>query len=547
VAHAPLHARGTRRGLLSVAAPAARAFGEGPLRLLRTVAGQASLTLDRMRTAQEEESRKIHSMLESMAEGVLMLDAGLRVVLSNPAAQGYVQTLWPDGPPRSIQRLGDTPLAPLLQAQRARTFEMESPDGRLFSATCSPVRASSPGVHGLVVVISDITESRRVQAQMAQSERLSSLGQMISGVAHELNNPLGTVMMLAQRLQELPVDPDVRSKLSIIDAEASRCRTIVADLLRLSRPESTEETAVDLNEVIGTVLQLFGHQVGRDNLEVRRRLDPDLPRVLGRPQALQQVFLNLIFNAHHAMKDKPGSGVLTVSTRRQGDRVVAEVQDDGPGIPAQNLKRIFDPFFTTKEVGKGTGLGLSIAFDAVERHGGTLSVRSRAGEGATFCVDLPAASAEDLPDNDSPAPAPAIAESTARAEAAGPATLGGRTVLVVEDEGPLAEVMAEVLRAHGMVVEIAGDGRTARARLSEGSFDVVISDLKMPRMGGRELYRELAAARPDLARRIIFSTGDTASPDTQAFFKEVGNPWLLKPFHIKDLIDVVQRVLDGSA
>ena len=180
------------------------------MRLLRTVASQASLTLDRMRTAQEEESRKLHSMLESMTEGVLMLDGGLRVVLSNPAAQGYLRSLWPDGAPRALERLGDHALESVFDAPGARTFELESPDGRILSATCSPVRAATPGVRGLVVVISDVTEARRLQTQMAQNERLSALGEMISGVAHELNNPLASVLALAQRLQELPVDEVVR-------------------------------------------------------------------------------------------------------------------------------------------------------------------------------------------------------------------------------------------------------------------------------------------------------------------------------------------------
>jgi signal transduction histidine kinase len=545
VAHVPLNARGSLLGLLTVASRDARAFGEGPMRLLRTVAGQASLTLDRMRAAQEEESRKLHSMLESMAEGVLMLDGGLRIVLSNPAAQGYVRALWPDGLPRSIQRLGDTPLMPLLEGQTAGTFELESHDGRLFSATCSPVRAATPGVRGLVVVLSDVTETRRMQAQMAQSEQLLTIGRMISGVAHELNNPLATVMAVAQRLQELPVGDAVRDKLSVIDAEAGRCRSIVGDLLQLVRPGSSEERLVDLNEIVSTVLHLFGHQLGPGDMEVRRRLGHDLPPVLGREQALRQVFVNLVANAHQAMKDTSGAGVLTVTTRREGDRVIAEIQDDGPGISLKNQKRIFEPFFTTKEVGKGTGLGLSIAFTTVQQHGGELSVRSAPGEGATFCVDLPAAVGEA---SSGRVPAAGVPPPAAR-EASPPdaGILEGRTVLVVEDEGPLAEVMAEVLRAHGMVVEIAGDGRTARTRLNEGTFDVVISDLKMPRMGGRELYREVVSTRPELARRIIFSTGDTASPDTQAFFQEVGNPWLLKPFHIRDLVDVVQRVVAGSA
>ncbi|MGH9869272.1 MAG: ATP-binding protein [Candidatus Polarisedimenticolia bacterium] len=536
VAHAPLAARGDIMGLLTVASRDERALGEGPIRLLRTVASQASLTLDRLRMAREEESRKIHSMLESMADGVLLLDAGLRVVLSNPAAQRHLEALHPSGLPRSIDRLGDVSLAPLLQAEGASTFEIESvPDGRIYSATCSPVKASSPGVRGLVVVLSDVTDARRMQAQLSQNERLSALGEMISGVAHELNNPLATVMGLAQRLQDLPVENDVRSRLVTIGSEASRCQRIVQNLLHFARPHSPEHAAVDVNAGLDAVIQLLGHQLEADDIEVRRHLEPALPTVAGDRHLLHQVFLNLIHNAHQAMREQGSGGVLTLTTRRKDDRVIAEVADDGPGIPVRNLPRIFDPFFSTKEVGKGTGLGLSLAYATVQKHGGVLSVRSRPGEGAVFTVDLPA--------GDVQAEAPAVAAGVEASPAIAPRDLAGRKVLLVEDEGPLAEVMAEVLQAHGMAVEIAGDGRTARTRLSEASYDVIISDLKMPRMSGRELYRQVAAAHPELARRIIFSTGDTASPETQAFFDEVGNPWLSKPFNLQDLILAVQKVL----
>lgn len=534
VVHASLVARGEVLGVLSVASREDRIRGEASMRLLRTVASQASLTLDRLRTAREEESRKIHSMLEAMAEGVLLLDGGLRVVLSNPAGQRYLERLASPAP-RRLERLGDQDLSPLLDAGSARTFEVESEqDGRIHSVTCSPVHAVSSGVRGLVVVISDVTESRRMQVQLSQNERLSALGEMISGVAHELNNPLASVMVLAERLQDQPVDEDTRRKLSTIGSEASRCQRIVQNLLRFARPHAPEHCSVDVNAAIDAVLQLLGHQLASDNVKVRRHLDPSLPLVEGDRHLLQQVFLNLIHNAHQAMRDARGKGVLSLTTRREGDRVVAEVRDDGPGIPPPILPRIFDPFFSTKEVGKGTGLGLSLAYATVQQHGGMLTARSRPGEGAVFVVELPSG-----PDR-----APASDPLSARPEPtrAG-ASLAGRKVLVVEDEAPLAEVMSEVLQSHGMAVEIAGDGRTARALLSQASFDVIISDLKMPRMSGRELYRQVAASSPELARRIIFSTGDTASPDTQAFFDEVGNPWLSKPFNLTELITAVERVL----
>ncbi|HKY31929.1 MAG TPA: ATP-binding protein [Candidatus Polarisedimenticolia bacterium] len=542
-AHVPLHIRGELVGLLSIASRELPAFGEGSVRLLRTVSDQVSLTLDRLHMAREAEAVKIRSMLESMADGVLLLDGRLRIVLSNPAAGRHLATLCGGRPPRALSQIGETPLEPFLEDGQEppgglpRSFEaMAHAEGRVFSVTCSPVKGLSSEVRGLVVVLSDITEARRLQMQFAQSEKLSALGEMISGVAHELNNPLASVMGLAQRLQDLPVGEDVRRKLATIDAEASRCRRIVQNLLRFARSHPPERRALDLNGAFESVLQLLGHQLSVDNVVVERRLDPALHPVMGDVHLLQQVFLNIVYNAYQAMKDCRGSGRLVVSTRNEADRVVAEIADDGPGIPPENIKRIFDPFFSTKEVGKGTGLGLSLAYGTIQEHGGTIGVSSRVGAGTVFTIELPSAPRGQVAETPpAPAPQPGLGAHPAPSRA-------GR-ILLVEDEPALAEVVAEVLTAAGHSVDVAHDGCTARALLGEDRYDVIISDLKMPNMNGRELYHHVASCRPSLARRIIFSTGDTANPDTQAFFEEVGNHYLSKPFNLADLLGLVEKVL----
>ncbi len=545
ITHVPLQIRGEVVGLVSFTHGEGGEPGEARMRLVYAIANQASLTLDRLRTVHEAESTRIHSMLESMADGVLLLDKDLRIVMSNPASQSYLSTILQGARPRSLRKLGDVRLRPLLttlgpNGARSESFEIASPhEARLFSVTCSPVLGLDTHAQGLVVVISDVTESRNLQLQIAQTERLSALGEMISGVAHELNNPLASVMACAQFLQNRPMEEEVRAKLRAIDSEATRCRRIVQTLLRFARHHTPEHGALDINAALESVLQLLGHQLEVDDIRVTARLKPDLHPVMGDFHLLQQVFLNIIFNAYQAMKEKGGQGHLQVTTSEEGGRIRVEVTDDGPGIAPQHLGRIFDPFFSTKEVGKGTGLGLSLAYGTVREHGGTITARSVHGAGSTFLVDLPAAPAGVTLAADPSAPEAVSGPSSARQPIA-------RRILVVEDEAPLAEVIAEVLQAQGHRVDIAGDGLTARTRIADVMYDLIISDLKMPNMNGREFYRHVASRDPGLASRIIFSTGDTANPETQAFFEEVGNPFLPKPFSLSELIRVVDSLLPGE-
>jgi CheY-like chemotaxis protein len=252
------------------------------------------------------------------------------------------------------------------------------------------------------------------------------------------------------------------------------------------------------------------------------------------------VLFNIVQNAQHAMSGR-GSGRIAVRTRGNERIVRVEISDDGPGIPAEYLKRVFDPFFTTKEVGKGTGLGLSLAYSTVKEHGGSMRVESAPGRGAVFTIELPA--------QDGGAGARADEASGVETQPGGggdgmpPVKERGSRILVVEDEKPLADVMVEILQAYGHVIDTAGDGVTAWSMIQARDYDLIITDLKMPNMGGREFYARVAKAKPELARRIIFSTGDTASSETRAFFKEVDNPCLKKPFNLAELVRLVDSAL----
>lgn len=230
-------------------------------------------------------------------------------------------------------------------------------------------------------------ELEEAQAQLIQSEKLASIGQLAAGVAHELNNPISVMLGFAQAiLRKLPQDDPLRKPLSTIEREGLRCKGIIQNLLDFARRSKPSLQPVDINQVLEASCLLIEHQMSLDNIVVTKGYAPNLPQVLADPNQLQQVFVNIIQNAYQAM---PEGGTLRLVTRALGDEVQIIFADTGVGIPPENLKRIFDPFFTTKEVGQGTGLGLSVSYGIVEQHGGTIEVESKMGAGTTFIVKLP--------------------------------------------------------------------------------------------------------------------------------------------------------------
>jgi CheY-like chemotaxis protein len=268
------------------------------------------------------------------------------------------------------------------------------------------------------------------------------------------------------------------------------------------------------------------------NITILEALPSGLPHVFADPHQLQQVLLNLIINAEQAMIAANGRGTLIVRTWHEPDRdaVVLEVNDDGPGVPDEVQPRIFDPFFTTKEVGKGTGLGLTVAYAIVQEHGGRINVKSQPGLGASFYLELPAGDGPLKPAQ------PVQAERPSHAAA-------GAAVLVVEDEAALGAAVAEALLDDGFVVERANDGVEALERVRSRHFDVIICDLKMPRLDGTQFYRQLAATSPDVARRVMFVTGDVAGTEAERFLDETGCRWLAKPFRLKDLLRAAREMV----
>ena len=373
-------------------------------------------------------------------------------------------------------------------------------------------------------------QSRDLYQQLIQAEKMAALGQTISGVAHELNNPLATILSWAERLSTKPLDDGVRLGVDVILSEADRAARIVRNLLTFARKRRSTRAMIDINQVVDQTLARRAYEQQLARITIDTALASGLPPVLADAHQLTQVLLNLLTNAEQAMLSVSDSGHLVVRTWLdvERDAVALEVTDSGPGIPAEIQSKIFDPFFTTKEVGHGTGLGLAVAYAIVQEHSGRIRVRSAPGSGASFVVELPVSS---------------------EAQPARPATpvsvkpIRGARVLLVEDERSLAAVVVEALETAGLTVDHAGDGEEALARLRQNSYDVIVCDLKMPRVDGMTLYRAIAATTPALARRVIFVTGDVAGTDAERFLEDSGCRWLAKPFRLGELLRAVRETL----
>jgi signal transduction histidine kinase/ActR/RegA family two-component response regulator len=369
--------------------------------------------------------------------------------------------------------------------------------------------------------------------QLVQAEKMTALGELVAGVAHEINNPLSTVMGYSQLLMRKEIPQDVRSRLDLIHSEAERMARIVKNLLAFARKQPPEKHLLGLNGVIEKTLDLKAYHFRVSQIRVVRDLAPDLPMTLLDFHQVQQVFLNLLNNAEQAMVEARKGGTIRLITRQEGDRIEARISDDGPGIPADVLPRVFEPFFTTKQEGKGTGLGLSLCYGVIHEHGGTIRAESAPGEGASFVLDFPILAAEEHP--------------SGTPEASRPSEVSGLRILVIDDELGVQTFLVDLLRSQKHRADTAGDVPEALRKIAQNDYDLIISDMKMPHGSGRDVYEAVLARDPSRARRIIFTTGDGASLESRRFLEGTGNEIVLKPFQLASMEAAIARAIGTPA
>ena len=527
---APLIAGGRAIGAVSLGAGQAGAFGDAEQMIMAAVVAQAAIALENARLVELLSSgkREWERTVDAITQAICILDAQGVVRRANRIFAGLLGTpvtalpgrpwlgllppVWADPVMRALADPGNT------------SVEVRAGE-RVLLLTAYPTTEADGGT---VLVFEDQTEKRRLQEQLIQSEKMSAIGQLIAGVAHDLNNPLASVVGFSDFLAEAgEVPPRLAEPLQVIRQEAERAATIVKNLLSFARRQEGERRLQPIKPILESTLQLLANQLMASRIEATLRVEPDLPEVEVNGNQIKQVFVNLINNGAQAIAETGHGGRIWVTAKRWLDGVAVSVTDSGPGIPDEIAGRVFEPFFTTKPEGKGTGLGLSICQGILKEHGGRLTLEAKPGAGATFIVELPGTT-------------PPAAPPEHAAEPGAPARK--LRVLVVDDEPHILHYMSATLESWGHTVEVASDGHYALERALAEPFDVIICDLRMPHLGGREMYHKLAHQDPHAAERVIFATGDTVRGDTLRFLESIGRPYLHKPFTLAEL----RRVLGAA-
>ena len=414
---------------------------------------------------------------------------------------------------------------------------------KIMRVSARPLFDEKGVVTGMVSSGRDVTQWKQMEQQLALKEKFAAMGQMMSGVAHELNNPLTAILGLSDLLRERVADEATRRQVELVLQQARRAAGIVQNLLAFTRPALKGMSALRLDEVLREALLLEEPALSKKNILVKFVSPPDLPAAQGDRKLLSQVFRNIIVNAEQAISSTGDRGTLRVSLARVGEYVRVSLADDGPGISPENVGKIFDPFFTTKRPVGGSGLGLTICLAVAKEHGGTIEVESTPGAGATFHVLLPILSEQLL----GPAPSPAspsastAAKSLRSREASG--TLKGHTVLIVDDEDSIREVVQDGLASRGMQVHGVATSEAALSYLAGNKCDILLCDYNLPKMNGDQLFERLREQQGSAAPRFVFMTGELFEPSVLNRYRELGAAVLQKPFRISALAALLADLL----
>ncbi|MEO3431279.1 PAS domain S-box protein [Pelagibius sp. CAU 1746] len=499
-----------------------------------------------MERALRESESLVRSILESSPVPVAMVRAedGL-VIYESPASRRVFGQMQTSGEPSYIRDLYVNPEDRLRYLELLRSqgtvegFEVQlrRADGEVIWVSLTASLIEYQGEEMIVASAHDLTERRAVEEQMTrqrealyQSEKLSALGALLAGVAHELNNPLSVVVGHAQLMKETAEDPRTVQRAEKIGNAADRCSRIVKSFLAMARQRPPERRAVDLRDIVQATLDVTGYSLRTANIEVEMDIGAAVPPVWADSDQLNQVVTNIIVNAQQAMMEVQGPRILTIKGTydTKHDEVRLNLADTGPGIPEEIRSRIFEPFFTTKDIGEGTGVGLAVSHRVIEAHDGRIRVDSTPGKGAAFTLVLPASTQA----REAPAETPAAAADSPKAR-----------ILIIDDEPEVLQTLAEILTAQGHDVMTADSGMRALGLIEGYSFDVILSDVRMPKLDGPSLYAALERKDPSLLRRTAFVSGDTLSPSARVFLQRVQRPFIEKPFNLDEVRGLIAQIL----
>jgi two-component system NtrC family sensor kinase len=523
-------------------------FAAEDIRLLSTLATHAAVVIANARFFEmvRHAKEQWETAFDALSEGIAVVDDQGRVrranrsladLLGQPLPSVVGAHLWNAlfTQPQALTELldaarqGDRPTALVTRSERLdRTVRVNA--ARIPSATAE---------QSLVVLVEDVTDQQAMETQLIQSEKLAAVGQLVSGVAHELNNPLTSIAGLSEfLLEQKELGKGDRGHLKVINEQAERAGRIVRNLLTFARRGPAERAPVDLNDVIQRTLLLMDYDLKLKEIEVGRDLASGLPEVLGDPHGLQQVALNLLTNAAQAVAANPAGRARRIDVSTWSDeRVHMRVADTGPGVPDDVAPNLFTPFFTTKEPGEGTGLGLSISYSIVGSHGGHITLERQpggsGGGGAAFRVDLPPAPA------DAPRPAAAVAARLPDRDHA------KRTILLVDDDPAVRRMVKALFGRDGHVVEVARNPQHALELARRGGFDLIIADARAAAKG-KLFVEELVEQVPALRERTIVATGDVRDATEQTLTR-LGLRYVRKPFNLRDLRDEAARLWAAAA
>lgn len=544
IPHFPILLNDQIVGLVGIGDELVETFSQQQLRLLQTFANQASIALQRLESVRQAEKKRMSNLVESLSIGILLLNSDHHILVLNPIASQYLDTLQAKIEGNTLISVGSKPVSEMLTHSSSSLpceLIVEAPSRRIFEAQANPI--GQPPTQW-VITLREVTLEREIQTRVQMQERLATVGQLAAGIAHDFNNIMAAILVYADLLRnDASLSPAAQDRLAIIQQQVQRAASLIRQILDFSRRSVIEQTTLDLLPFIKEFEKMLS-RVLPETIRVELRYHPETYFVLADPTRLQQMLLNLVVNARDAM---PQGGVLRISLARlsliqnddrpnrfiqAGEWIVIEVQDTGSGISAEHLPHIFEPFFTTKPVGLGTGLGLAQVYGIVKQHGGYIDVQSQPSRGSTFTIYLPALLQ----------PSRGVTEEQPSLRLNG----NGKVVLIVEDDIATRNALKALLEAQQYQTLTAANGQEALEiwQSQEDNIELLVSDIVMPQMGGIELYQALKGKQRDL--KMLLITGHPLNDEYRAALEGGKVRWLQKPFSISEFNQAILTLYEPA-